>query len=309
VPFADLRSLHPELVAILSHELAHALISQATAERAPKWVQEGLAQHVEMTQEVTNPFPDLGAAGSSLSLDVVEKALGGFSEEQFVELSYAEAAWAFHYLEARHGVAGIRRLLAAYKGGADNAAAVKQALGLGPADLDTAVRRWAEHDAPLAWPSKVRRYDNEAAKLALMAEKEAPPTRVAGISPRFEDPRVARARVMGAWHAEYLAWAQPLKVAYTPVQAAIADNSWTAKDAAACGRLADATAGVIDRRELFDAPDPRVNEPLHDALVALHQLGRACSSGDVSTSRNLATRANSLLTQVARVFAEYGLQL
>ncbi len=48
VPFAEVRSLHPELLSILSHELAHAMIAAATHDQAPHWFQEGLAQHIEM---------------------------------------------------------------------------------------------------------------------------------------------------------------------------------------------------------------------------------------------------------------------
>src|SRR4029453_7845739 len=133
--------------------------------------------------------------------------------------------------------------------------------------------------------------------------------RVANVNPRFEDPHAAMARSMAAWHLGYVKWSQPLKVAYTPVQQAGTTNPWTGADAVACNRLAEATAGVIDREELFAAPDPRVPRTLHEAMETLHQLGIACGHGDVSSARSAQSRANSLLTQLAKIYAEYGLAL
>jgi hypothetical protein len=143
-----------------------------------------------------------------------------------------------------------------------------------------------------------------------MVPAEAPPTRVSGEAiPRFENPRTATAREMAEWHAKYRVWAQPLKVAYTPVQKSVTSNSWTAADVAACSRLADATAKVVDRDELFQSPDPRVNVQLHKAIEALHQLGIACSHTDVTTARGAAARADSLLSQTAYLLREYDLDL
>ncbi len=310
VPFADLHSLHPQLVAILTHELAHALISQATHERAPKWVQEGLAQHVEMEQRVVNPFPDLEPAGLSLSVAVVDHALDGFSEPQFVELSYAEAAWTFHYLEAKHGTKAIHRLLAAYRKGEDDAAALQSALGMDYAKLDTSLRSWATTKGlARLWPTKVRRYDHEAERLARMAPSEPPPARVQAGATRFVDSRLQQGSAMKEWHATYVKWSMPLKVAYTPVQKALNGNAWTPENEAACRRLAEATSTIVRDPTYFAAPDPRISYPLRQAIVSLNELGTACGRGELGKARVLYNRANTLLTQTASLLGEHKLPL
>jgi tetratricopeptide (TPR) repeat protein len=59
LPFADIVGFAPELVAIVTHELAHAMLAERTSNQAPHWFQEGLAQHVQMVQSRTEPHqPD-----------------------------------------------------------------------------------------------------------------------------------------------------------------------------------------------------------------------------------------------------------
>jgi tetratricopeptide (TPR) repeat protein len=310
VPFADLHSLHPQLVAILTHELAHALIAQSTGDRAPHWVQEGLAQHVEMVQKVHNPFPDLEPAGLSLSLAVVEHALRGFSEQQFVEDSYAEAAWAFHYLEAKHGTASIHRLLAAFARGADSDAALQAALGMDTARLDSALRTWATTPGlPRLWPTKLRKYDDEAERLALTARPEPPPAHVVAGAGRFTDPHNREIQAMARWHASYLRWAQPLKVAYTPVQKALSSGTWSPAVEAPCRQLAVETERVMSQPMLFRVPDSSIDYPLRQAIISLNRLGMACGHGDVTQARGYFAQAQQWLEQTATLFAKHKLAL
>lgn len=310
VPFADLHSLHPKLVAILSHELAHALISQATGDHAPNWVQEGLAQHVQMVQDVNNPFPDLEPLGLSLSLRVVEHALRGFSEPQFVELSYAEAAWTFHYLEAKHGVAGIHRLLAAYKKGGEGDAALQAALGMDTAKLDASLRSWATAPGlPRLWPAKLRRYDDEAAKLAMTARAAAPPARVGGVVSRFANRESQQEDRMKQWHTNYLRWSQPLKVAYTPVQQGMSSGKWLKSYEASCRQLTAETGKVMNDPTLFAAPDTRIGYPLRQAILFLNKLGDSCGRSDLVTAQVYYARANTYLEQTAAILGEHKLPL
>src|SRR5207237_311472 len=48
LPLVGIRSFSPPVVALMSHELCHAMIAQATNEQAPHWFHEGLAQRIEM---------------------------------------------------------------------------------------------------------------------------------------------------------------------------------------------------------------------------------------------------------------------
>ncbi len=161
VPLADIWSLHPIIVAILSHELAHAMIAQHTRDRAPHWLHEGLAEQVEMVATRVNPMADYERSGRLLAFPVLEKVLEGFPQDFLVATAYDEAAWAVRYLEAVHGVGAIHRLLAAFAGGADTAGALASALGVGVEDFDRQMREWWLNRAPAVWTSEVKRYDRE----------------------------------------------------------------------------------------------------------------------------------------------------
>lgn len=161
VPFADLRSLHPKLVAILSHELAHAMLFHATKARSPRWFHEGLAQHVEMGTGRINPIPELARQGRVLAFPMLEFVLEGFAEPALVEIAYAESAWVVHFLEARWGVNGLHRLQAEFARGAATAEALREVTGLGLVDFDREFRRWASEEAPAARSLEVRDYQGE----------------------------------------------------------------------------------------------------------------------------------------------------
>lgn len=161
VPFADLRSLHPKLVAILSHELAHAMLFHATQGRSPRWFHEGLAQHVEMGTGRINPIPELERQGRTLAFPVLEFVLEGFAEPALVEIAYAESAWTVHFLEARWGVNGLHRLQAEFARGAVTAEALRAVTGLSLVDFDREFRRWARDEAPAARSLDVRDYETE----------------------------------------------------------------------------------------------------------------------------------------------------
>jgi hypothetical protein len=159
-PFADLRSLDPGLVTILSHELAHAMVDQAAQEEVPKWLNEGLAQHVEMVQRQINPIPDLPAYRfSHLALPVLEGILQGFAGFQLVDLAYTQAVWVVHYIEAVHGVPAIHNLIQAYGSGATTDEALLEALGMTVEEFDQAAYLWCRDEAPSLWPTTLLRYD------------------------------------------------------------------------------------------------------------------------------------------------------
>ncbi len=161
LPLADIWSLHPFVVAILSHELAHAMISQHTRDRAPHWLHEGIAERVEMVATRVNPMSDYHRSGRLLAFPVLEKVLEGFPREFLVATAYDEAGWTVRYLEAVHGVGAIHRLLAAFAAGADTAGALSSALGVGVEEFDREMREWWLRRAPAVWTSEVKRYDYE----------------------------------------------------------------------------------------------------------------------------------------------------
>ncbi|HXU44874.1 MAG TPA: hypothetical protein VN783_05070, partial [Thermoanaerobaculia bacterium] len=75
LPFADIQTLHPQAVSVMSHEIGHALLAEATHDFAPHWFQEGLAQHLQPVQDQVNPLPDYEQKGVLLSIRMLEVPL------------------------------------------------------------------------------------------------------------------------------------------------------------------------------------------------------------------------------------------
>jgi hypothetical protein len=161
VPFADIRSLQPELVATLSHELAHAMLVGTAGQAVPRWFHEGLAQHVEMGIGRINPVPDLEREGRVLAFPVIEAVLAGFAEPNLVEIAYAESAWVVHFVEARWGVGALHRLERAFRRGAGTEPAIREVTGLDLVAFDREFRRWASDDAPKGRSLEVHDYAAE----------------------------------------------------------------------------------------------------------------------------------------------------
>ena len=163
VPLGSLRVFTPPAVAIMTHELAHAMIAQRTGDRAPHWFHEGLAQHVEMQEEGrVNPIGDYRLTDRLLAFPLLEPALQSFASAVWVSAAYDEALWTMNYVEARYGVAGIHRLMDAFRAGQTTGEALASALGAPEARFDQELWTWCTSQAPRAWRVEVVRYDGGA---------------------------------------------------------------------------------------------------------------------------------------------------
>ncbi|MFL6231891.1 MAG: hypothetical protein ACJ76N_02035 [Thermoanaerobaculia bacterium] len=161
VPFGDVVTFKPFVVSILTHELAHAMIAERTEDRAPRWFQEGLAQHVEMVDDDVNPIAGYRDKGTLTSFPLIEPALGSFSPA-LIGIGYDEARWTFHYVEHRYGKAGIQRMLEAYRAGKTTDEVVTGALGVPVPRFNQELWDWCATQAPAAWKVPIVRYDEEA---------------------------------------------------------------------------------------------------------------------------------------------------
>ncbi|MDH4229100.1 MAG: peptidase MA family metallohydrolase [Nitrospirota bacterium] len=96
------------------HEYAHAVVTGLAGEKAPSWVQEGVAMNMESV-----PPPYTWARDTLLAEDVVPLTaeelgtpFGGLAEEQ-VSLAYAESYVVFQYLLAHYGTYKVHDMLRA----------------------------------------------------------------------------------------------------------------------------------------------------------------------------------------------------
>ena len=164
LPFADIQTLDPAVITVMSHEIGHALLAAATDDYAPHWFQEGLAQHIEPVQGQINPLPDFEARGALLSLRLLEVPLSTPSDPELRSAAYDIAAWSVHFIEDRYGVQGIRRMIAAYREGLDTDQVLKKALGTDVASFDRALLAWSKTSAGASRTSDPVRYDLGADK-------------------------------------------------------------------------------------------------------------------------------------------------
>ena len=162
VPVFGVPRFTPPIVSILSHELAHAMIADATDDRAPSWLHEGLAQRLEMRPERVNRVADLVRDGTYLSIRSLEEVLRNRPDPDLVEAAYVESEWLVHFLERRWGRKAISRLLETYRAGGSTEEAVAAATSLSLAELDRRFRDWALGEAPKSLADRVVvRYDVE----------------------------------------------------------------------------------------------------------------------------------------------------
>lgn len=107
----------------LWHELTHTFTLGASANRVPRWVSEGLSVYEERRARAgwgSDATPSLVAAYKAGLLHPVSRLNDGFVRPRYPEevvLSYALASFVCEMLELEYGIAGLRRLLAAYREG------------------------------------------------------------------------------------------------------------------------------------------------------------------------------------------------
>ncbi|MEZ5330529.1 MAG: hypothetical protein R2991_00430 [Thermoanaerobaculia bacterium] len=309
VPFADLKSLHPSLVAILSHELAHALIHQRTAGRAPHWLQEGLAQHIQMADQPSNLIPELTKSERYIAFGALEPILSGLSEAQFAEVAYSESVWAVHFLEARFGRKVFDRLLDQFAAGRTSEEALAACCRMEPVELDRSIQEWAASAAPAVWPTEERRYDREMRVAALRGEHPA-----AYDAPRMPTLGDRKALVLAdpttavrEWHALYqrevAAMKQALGEVYGQLHGGDGDGLGTS-----CARLREELDRLFGQARILDAPLPEARQSLTSALRNFRAAAVACEGGATATLQARITAAEGDLGDLARSLKPYGLR-
>jgi hypothetical protein len=309
VPFADVHSLAPELVAVFSHELTHAMIADATGDQAPHWFQEGLAQHLEMGTASVNPIPALATSGRLIAFANLEPIFEGFSDDQLVELAYGEAAWAINFIESRWGIAGIQRLTRAFAGGATTEEALEQAFGMTPASFGDAAWRWAATAAPPKRELTVQHYDQRfdpyLDRQPGAARDDGPLVGVVGRANPAPAP-LANQEQMAAWYGRYRAAVAGAKQLLGKVIGARDDAQRRPELAPACREL----AAEISRLGAgpFAAPDKRVEEGLLQVFAEMGAMANECAAGRDDAAREHSARLDAALTEAARRLAPYSLR-
>lgn len=131
----------PNIVAILTHELAHALVAQATNDQAPHWFQEGMAQRVEMLPYHRNAF-NMYDDEHIYAVPLIEPILTSAPDILVVTQSYILSQTVIRFVEERYGVAGLHRFVSAFREGATTEEAIATVTGGSAVQFDRELRHW-----------------------------------------------------------------------------------------------------------------------------------------------------------------------
>ncbi|PYQ31909.1 MAG: hypothetical protein DMF56_02080 [Acidobacteria bacterium] len=145
VPFAGVPELIPPIVAILAHELSHAMIAQATNDQAPHWFQEGLAQRIEQRPYHENAF-NMYEDDRLLPVTLLDAALKGSPDPEMIGAAYIVSQTDIRYIEARYGKAGVRKLLDAFREGQTTEQALTTLSGKPVAQFESELRAWGRSE-------------------------------------------------------------------------------------------------------------------------------------------------------------------
>ena len=137
LPIGGLARGSERLARTVRHEYAHAAIVTLSKGKAPVWLNEGLAQVAEETDDQgrMNRLRMAVADGNLLGLTELEGGFTRFDRDQ-ASLAYSEAFFAAKYLLDQKGAYNTRRLLEAMAETDGIDAAFRQALGTPYADFE-----------------------------------------------------------------------------------------------------------------------------------------------------------------------------
>jgi hypothetical protein len=137
----------------LAHEIVHLVLSRASRDRAPLWLQEGIAKRLETRWRAERPFDGTSydevartalLSGQSVGINGLGESIALLPSPDTARIAYAEVASFVNYWIAENGEPALRLLLADLRGadtpGAD--AAMRSVTGY---ELAVWVARWKQH--------------------------------------------------------------------------------------------------------------------------------------------------------------------
>ena len=139
-PFAVVQQFKPEVVAIITHELTHALVAQATGDNAPRWFQEGIAQRMEL-QPHTNAFANRSPQ-LVLPVPLLDAVMENAIDPYTLEHGYSVAHTFIRFLEASYGANALATLMAEFAKGRNTDDALLTLTGKTPDALNRDFRQW-----------------------------------------------------------------------------------------------------------------------------------------------------------------------
>jgi hypothetical protein len=159
LPLAGIGSLDPQVVSLITHELTHAMLAQATRDQAPRWLQEGMAQRMEMVPYSANAF-NMYDDDKLLAVSVLDAVLGTSRDGDMIGEAYIVSETFVRYLQESVGPAGMQALIASFAQGSTTEEAIAAVSHKPLAELDAAFRLWGKSEKRVFENPSPVRYDN-----------------------------------------------------------------------------------------------------------------------------------------------------
>lgn len=109
----------PFLVLLLTHEVAHAAVEEASRGRCPAWLDEGIAQNLaqNLPRRAEARLLEAARKEALLPLKALEEPFWHLKAKPLIDLAYAQALSVVGFLEREVGWQGLRGLLEALASG------------------------------------------------------------------------------------------------------------------------------------------------------------------------------------------------
>lgn len=173
----------------IGHELVHLLLARASRDRAPVWLQEGVAKFLERRWRGGPPRAELDPSAEALLQDAARNrrllpferlhpSIARLPSQEDAALAFAQVATFVELFHQRHGAEGLRRAIRSVAEGTDAREALAQVAGEG---FDALERRWqrsvSERPSPRGAPRvlalRLRQSEGEVDESAEVVEERA----------------------------------------------------------------------------------------------------------------------------------------
>jgi len=143
IPVEGVTAMTPELERVLKHELTHSFISYLTNNRAPAWLQEGVAQMLEPRglQHYGPVLSHLFQERKQAPMRALEGSFAQYSSNQAM-VAYVESLAAVEYLRSTLGMSGVQKILQRIGSGETPEAALKAVNRTSYAQFEEEMRTW-----------------------------------------------------------------------------------------------------------------------------------------------------------------------
>jgi hypothetical protein len=104
------------LAALLRHELVHVFVAAAGGQSVPGWLNEGLAQWLQVDTSLEIRSAEKSLAGQTpIPMDQLQKSLAQLGDDKRIALGYAQSLLLCNFIAREYGDATLFKMVAGCK--------------------------------------------------------------------------------------------------------------------------------------------------------------------------------------------------